>query len=108
MAHSQQARENQEYVRRLLKERQPEFAAALEAAEQELRLEDRLGLLRPGLFSTCRRTVRHRDGQAGSVRGPSTDAARWSLSQAVCSLKWADNTWMTTTATYISAQTRQS
>ena len=46
MANSQQARENREYVRRLLKERQPEFAAALELAEQELRLEDRLELLR--------------------------------------------------------------
>jgi hypothetical protein len=46
VAHSQQARENREYVRRLLKERQPEFAAALELAEQELRLEDRLELLR--------------------------------------------------------------
>jgi hypothetical protein len=32
----EQARENREYVRRLLKEKQPEFAAALELAEQEL------------------------------------------------------------------------
>jgi hypothetical protein len=46
MANSQQAWENREYVRRLLKERQPEFAAALELAEQELRLQDRLELLR--------------------------------------------------------------
>lgn len=46
MANPQQAWENREYVRRLLKERQPEFAAALELAEQELRLQDRLELLR--------------------------------------------------------------
>jgi hypothetical protein len=32
VAISAQARENREYVRRLLKERQPEFAAALAAA----------------------------------------------------------------------------
>ena len=46
MASTQQAWEDREYVRRLLRERQPEFAAALDLAEQELRLEDRLGLLR--------------------------------------------------------------
>jgi hypothetical protein len=46
MTNSQQAWENREYVRRLLKERQPEFAAALELAERELRLQDRLELLR--------------------------------------------------------------
>ena len=33
---SAQARENREYVRRLLRERQPEFAAALALVEQEL------------------------------------------------------------------------
>ncbi len=52
MANCKQAWENREYVRRLLKERQPEFAAALELAEQELSLEDRLELLRSGQCST--------------------------------------------------------
>jgi hypothetical protein len=46
MASTQQAWENREYVRRLLRERQPGFAAALELAEQELRLDDRLERLR--------------------------------------------------------------
>jgi hypothetical protein len=36
MGNSQQAWENREYVRRLLKERQPEFAAALELAAHHL------------------------------------------------------------------------
>jgi hypothetical protein len=36
VAISAQARENREYVRRLLKERQPEFAAALALVEEEL------------------------------------------------------------------------
>jgi hypothetical protein len=35
-ASSRQARESREYVRRLLKEKQPEFAAALEAVKREL------------------------------------------------------------------------
>ena len=36
MAVSELARENREYVRRLLKEKQPEFAAMLELAVKEL------------------------------------------------------------------------
>jgi len=73
VANCQHARENREYVRRLLRERQPEFAAALELAEHELRLEDRLGLLRPGPVRCPRQDGLGRDGRAGSVRGPSTD-----------------------------------
>ena len=36
-ASSRQARESREYVRRLLREKQPEFAAALEVVNRELR-----------------------------------------------------------------------
>jgi hypothetical protein len=40
VADARQARENQAYVRRLLQERQPEFAAALEAAVLEWAARD--------------------------------------------------------------------
>ena len=48
MANCQQARENREYVRRLLNETQHEFAPALEFAEQEIRLIGHLDLGRSG------------------------------------------------------------
>ena len=38
-AHWQRARENSEYVRRLLSERQPEFLAILQSAERQLDVE---------------------------------------------------------------------
>ena len=48
MANPQQARENREYVRTLLKDKQPEFAAALEFVEREIMLTGRLDLGRSG------------------------------------------------------------
>ena len=50
MADARQARENQAYVRRLLQERQPEFAAALEAAVLEWAARD-LSCQPPGTAS---------------------------------------------------------
>ncbi len=40
LAKSERARENRAYVRRLLRERQPEFAAALASVEQRLSCPD--------------------------------------------------------------------
>jgi hypothetical protein len=48
-AKAQRAQENRDYVRKLLRQRQPEFASALVAAEQELTCQ--AGLPQP---QTCR------------------------------------------------------
>ena len=43
MARSDRARQNRAYVRRLLRQRQPEFAAALESVEHEFSYPAGLG-----------------------------------------------------------------
>jgi hypothetical protein len=88
MANPERARENREYVRRLLKEREPEFAAALEAALELLERELQ-GVNCPGLYlpdhSRRARVIE-------TMRVSVTWACRRSMPRAAATLRMARRT----------------
>jgi len=61
-AKSERARENSAYVRRLLRQRQPEFAATLESAEQKFSCP--AGLANDGIRIMIAHRIYHFDGTA--------------------------------------------
>jgi hypothetical protein len=71
VADPEQARENRAYVRRLLKEKQPEFAQALELVLQEL-IDSRTGATAPSSCGGGRPWALTRGLPAGGPRAPAT------------------------------------